>query len=336
MKLFSFCSMGAVAVVSAQNATAPSYRDELLSFHQSLVEIPSVTPAEANVGNFLIEYLTAQGFETERQFLPSSDRFNVLAWPQGRSSNRSRIVVTTHMDVVPPFFGYSRSGPDPPTAETVIAGRGTSDAKGSVAAQTIAVTELVAAGSVNGDDVMLVFVVGEEVNGDGMSHFSSVVAARGTRPDVGIFGEPTNSTLACGHKGGMSCNIVTKGLSGHSGYPASGKSANEVMMRALIKAIDADLGNTEIYGNTTVNVGVMSGGVAPNVIPNAANASLAIRVALGPQESGHIIVKDRLQEILTSVDPEAFELDCPFGFGVVETNCDVEGTCFRALMHVPA
>jgi acetylornithine deacetylase len=186
-----------------------------------------------------------------------------------------------------------------------------------------------AAGSINGDDVMLAFVVGEEVNGDGMIHFSDVMTKRNTRPSVGIFGEPTNSTLACGHKGGMACNIIAKGLSGHSGYPKSGKSANEVLMRALVKALDADLGNTERYGNTTINVGLMAGGVAPNVIPDAANASLAIRVALGPQESGHNIVKERLQEILTSVDPHAFTLDCPFGFGVVDTKCDVRGTSFR-------
>ncbi|KAF2678696.1 Zn-dependent exopeptidase [Lentithecium fluviatile CBS 122367] len=306
--------------------SAPSYRDKLLSLHQSIVEIPSISPAEADVGNFLIDYLTEQGLATERQFLPSSDRFNVLAWPEPRASNRSRIVVTTHMDVVPPYLSYSRSGPEPPTAGTVIAGRGTSDAKGSVAAQTLAVLELMATGSVKGDDVMLVFVVGEEVNGDGMIHFSDVMTERGTRPSVAIFGEPTNSTLACGHKGGMACNIFAKGISGHSGYPKSGKSANEVLMRALVKAIDADLGNSELYGNTTVNVGLMTGGIAPNVIPDAANASLAIRIALGPQESGHIIVKDRLQEILTSVDSDAFTLECPFGFGVVETKCDVDGT----------
>ncbi|KAF2010744.1 Zn-dependent exopeptidase [Aaosphaeria arxii CBS 175.79] len=305
--------------------TAPSYRDRLLSLHQSIVEIPSIYGGEAEVGNFLIDYLSEQGLATERQFLPSSERFNVLAWPQPRTSNYSRIIVTTHIDVVPPYFNYSRSGPDPPTAETVIAGRGTSDAKGAVAAQTLAVLELLSAGSITGDDVMLVFVVGEEVNGDGMLYFSAVMAERGTQPSVAIFGEPTNSTLACGHKGALACNIKVKGLSGHSGYPESGKSANEVLMRGLLKAIDTDLGKSELYGNTTINVGLMAGGIAANVIPDAANASLAIRVAIGPQDSGHTIVQDRLQEILTSVDPEAFTMECPFGFGVVDTNCDVEG-----------
>lgn len=320
--LLFFCSFAPTAV-SVQSA--PSYRAKLLSFHQSIVEIPSVSGNETAVGDFLIGYLTEQGLSTERQFLPSSKRFNVLAWPEPRASNGSRIVVTTHIDVVPPYFTYSRSGPDPPTAETVLSGRGTSDAKGAVAAQTLAVLDLMADSLIDGDDVMLAFVVGEEVNGDGMVHFSNDMAERGSRPRAAIFGEPTNNTLACGHKGGMACNVFAKGKSGHSGYPKSGKSANEVLMRALVKALDADLGNTDRYGNTTINVGVMEGGVAPNVIPAAANASLAIRVALGPQATGHNIVKGRLQEILTGIDPSAFTLECPFGYGVVDTKCDVQG-----------
>jgi acetylornithine deacetylase len=123
----------------------------------------------------------------------------------------------------------------------------------------------------------------------------------------------------------MACNVVATGESGHSGYPASGKSATEVLMRALVQAIDADLGSSTLYGNTTVNVGLLAGGIAANVIPDSANASLAIRVAIGPQDDGHNIVRERLQELLTSVDDEAFTMECPFGFGAVDTNCDVDG-----------
>ncbi|CAI6289829.1 unnamed protein product [Periconia digitata] len=318
--LFALC--GSVGV-TAQDA--PTYRDELLSFHQSIVEISSISGQETEAGDYLIDYFTEKGFSTERQFLPNSTtRFNVLAWPP-RTTNSSRIILTTHYDVVPPFFGYSRSGPDPPTAETVISGRGTSDAKGSIAAQSMALFDLLEAGTVTGDDVMLVFVVGEEVSGDGMIHYSNTVAAQNSRPDVAIFGEPTNSTLACGHKGGLACTVFAQGLAGHSGYPSSGKSANEILMRALVKAIDADLGNDERYGNTTVNVGVMAGGLAPNIIPANANASLAVRVAVGPEASGHLIVKERLEAVMAEVDPDAFTFECPFGFGAVEIDCDVDG-----------
>ena len=126
-------------ISSRSNNSAPPYRESLLSLHKSLVDFNSTSGTEAGVGQFLIDYLTERGFVAERQILPTSDpdtpRFNVVAWPSSRSSNSSKVVVTSHIDTVPPYIPYSRTGPDPPTAETVIAGRGTVDAKGSVASQ---------------------------------------------------------------------------------------------------------------------------------------------------------------------------------------------------------
>ncbi|KAH7313953.1 hypothetical protein B0I35DRAFT_280254 [Stachybotrys elegans] len=321
-----FCGFRAF-VAHAQEA--PPYREALLSLHQALVEIPSVTNSEAEVGDFLMEYLAEQGLVTERQHIPSSNdtvpRFNVIAWPEDRPAGWSRVVVTSHIDTVPPHFGYSRSGPDPPTAETVIAGRGTVDAKGSVAAQIIALTELLSEGLITGDDVMLAFVVGEEAGGAGMQHFSNIMAEQPHRPRAAIFGEPTEGNLACGHKGILGCYVSATGRAGHSGYPESGKSANEVLMRALVKALDADLGSSERYGNTTINVGELQGGIALNVIPAAATAGLLIRVAIGPEATGYQIVRERLESIFSSVDDEAFEFECPHGYGAIFLECDVEG-----------
>lgn len=119
------------------SSSAPPYRDSLISLHKSLVDFNSTTGSEADVGDFLINYLVEQGFAAERQTLPSSNnsavRFNVVAWPASRGGNSSKVVVTSHIDTVPPYIPYSRSGPEPPEADTVIAGRGTVDAKGSVA-----------------------------------------------------------------------------------------------------------------------------------------------------------------------------------------------------------
>jgi acetylornithine deacetylase len=158
---------------------APPYRDELVSLHQSLVEIESITENEAKVGEFLIDYLTEKGLVAEQQFLPTSNdsvpRFNVIAWPKTRPSGASKVVVTSHIDTVPPFIGYSRAE-GPLTKETIIKGRGTADAKGSVATQVTALLELLSKDQVDGDDVMLAFVVGEETGGAGMQYFSSVMA----------------------------------------------------------------------------------------------------------------------------------------------------------------
>jgi acetylornithine deacetylase len=174
---------------------------------------------------------------------------------------------------------------------------------------------------------MLAFVVGEEVNGDGMRAFGDFLAQ--TRPaagfDAAIFGEPTENKLACGHKGGLFCSLTAKGVPGHSGYPWLGKSANEVTIRALAKLLDTNLGSSEQYGNTTVNIGRFDGGIAANVIPESAKVGIMVRVAIGPEKEGAAVVKERILDVLNEVDDEAFDLDCAQGYGFVGCDCDVDG-----------
>lgn len=314
----------------------PPYRSDLVSLHKSLVEIPSVSGEEYDVGEFLVDYLTARGFVAQLESIPpapnasepSKPRFNVLAWPGPTRHPAPKVLVSSHIDTVPPFIPYTRTDEDP-NSDTVIAGRGSVDAKASVAAQIIALQSLLEEGRIADaeDSVMLLYVVGEETSGDGMRYFSDSRGELDPPPDfkAAIFGEPTEGRLVCGHKGITGCNITAKGRAGHSGYPSLGKSATEVLMRGLVRVLDTDLGSSEEFGNTTVNVGIIDGGVAANVIPETATALVAIRVAIGPELDGGRIVAERLQEVLRSVDEEAFEFDCKFGYGVVKCNCDVEG-----------
>lgn len=313
---------------------APSYRAELVSLHQSLVETASVTYTENAVGSFLVDYLTARDFVAKLQFLPPSNdsdgegrpRFNVLAWPGPTRQPEPSVLVTSHIDTVPPHIPYSRSDREP-NGDTVIAGRGSVDAKASVAAQIIAVVELLAAKRIDPGAVMLAFVVGEERSGDGMRYFSDALAAMEPPGDFKavIFGEPTEGKLACGHKGFFGCTITARGKAGHSGYPWLGKSATEVLMRGMVKILDTDLGSSDEFGNTTVNVGIIEGGVALNVIPEVAVARIAGRVAIGPEADGGRIVTERVGDVLKSVDADAFEIDCVNGYGVVKCACDVPG-----------
>ncbi|KAI1485890.1 Zn-dependent exopeptidase [Biscogniauxia mediterranea] len=315
------------------SAGAPTYRDDLVSLHKHLIEISSVTYTEHEVGNFLIDYLTARGFAAEPQALPPTQtndgekaRFNVLAWPGSDQHPEPKVLVSSHIDTVPPFIPYSRTD-GALTSDTLIAGRGSVDAKASVAAQITAVIALLDEGAIDPADVMLAFVVGEERAGDGMRHFSDSVAARDPpiRFRAAIFGEPTEGRLACGHKGFFGCEVTAHGHAGHSGYPWLGKSATEVLMRVLVDILDADLGSSEEFGNTTINVGTIQGGVAANVIPETAVAQIAGRVAIGPEAEGGRIVAERVQAILKSADEEAFEVECKNGYGVVKCDCDVEG-----------
>ncbi|KAI0392907.1 Zn-dependent exopeptidase [Xylariaceae sp. FL0594] len=332
---------------SSSKNDAPAYRDELVSLHKDLVDISSVTYDEYAVGNFLVDYLKERKFATEVQIVPSANttgsdaderhrsaeakpRFNVLAWPgsKPRPGSFPKVIVSSHIDTVPPFFPYSRTGDG--GDETVIGGRGSVDAKASVAAQVVAVQELLRARSVRAEDVMLLFVVGEERTGDGMRFFSETLASLDPPPPAGkikaaIFGEPTEGKLACGHKGFFGCTITAYGKAAHSGYPWLGKSANEILMRALVKILDADLGSSDEFGNTTINVGIIEGGVALNVVPEKAVARIAGRVAIGPELEGGSIVKQRVLDILSSVDKDAFETECVNGYGVVKAACDVPG-----------
>ncbi|PMB64679.1 Peptidase M20 domain-containing protein [Beauveria bassiana] len=335
----------------------PPYRTKLLALHRDLVSIDSVTGRENEVGEFLVAHLEKNGYQTSRQVLPNrSDtpadrpRFNVLAWPKRKAASLEdvsapRLLVTAHIDTVPPHIPYSIDSGEV-TVDTKIHGRGSSDTKGAVAAQIVALDELLAEGRVRGEDVMLLYVVGEEEGGDGMRHFSRVLNARcngggggaasdpaallqrlplATGFDAAIFGEPTEGKLARGHKGLIICTVKARGLAGHSGYPWLGKSANELLVRALQGLLDGDLGSSERFGRTTVNVGVMRGGVAGNVIPEAAEASLVLRVATGPQADGHEQVKQRMLEILRDVDAEAFTVEWGASFGAVPCDYDVEG-----------
>lgn len=320
---------------SKPTSKAPSYRDDLLALHKHLVETSSVTGTEHDVGDFLVDYFTSKSWHYEIESVPpknntpeGKDRFNVIAWPPSSSNGDAtrldpKVLVTSHIDVVPPHIPYSVSEGEV-TEDTVIAGRGSVDAKGSVAAQLTAVEDLLAGGELDPEDVMVLYVVGEEQGGDGMRVFSEARSSS-LHFKAAIFGEPTENKLACGHKGGMTCEVQAKGKAGHSGYPWLGKSANEVLMRGLLKMLDTDLGSSERYGNTTINVGKMEGGVALNVIPAHASASLMCRIALEPQESGHKAVMAKMEEVLASVDDEALSLECSTGGGVVACDCDVDG-----------
>ncbi|KAI1205289.1 Zn-dependent exopeptidase [Annulohypoxylon truncatum] len=314
---------------------SPSYRGDLVSLHKSLVEISSISGNESVVGNFLVDYLTARGFTVQLDAIPPSSpnadtkpRFNVIAWPGSNLHPSPKVLVSSHIDTVPPFIPYSRNDTSL-NPDTLIAGRGSVDAKASVAAQIIALESLLDSGIIAGeeDSIMLLYVVGEETSGVGMEHFSESRGNLDPAPDfkAAIFGEPTEGRLVCGHKGIFGCNITAHGHAGHSGYPWLGKSATEVLMRGLVRVLETDLGSSEEFGNTTVNIGLFEGGVAANVIPERATARLAVRVAIGPELDGAKIASDRLIEVMRSVDEEAFEFDCIYGYGVVKCDCDVEG-----------
>ncbi|TGO89162.1 hypothetical protein BPOR_0122g00100 [Botrytis porri] len=287
----------------------------LLELHKSLVEIGSITGNEHDVGAFLISYLKEQNLTVEIQdveLVESSSssgkkRQNVLAYIGDK--RQTRTLVTSHIDTVPPFWPYERRGDE-------IWGRGSVDAKASVAAQITAYQDLIAAGKIREGDVALLYVVGEETLGAGMKEANNL----GLSWETVIFGEPTELKLAAGHKGIMSLRITAKGKAGHSGYPSLGRNANAMLIPALYELGKMDLQWSEKYGNTTLNIGRVDGGVAANVIAEDAMAKLAIRIAAGTPEELRKLVLDVIEKTGQDLDVEFTQ-----GYGPVHCDSDVEG-----------
>lgn len=321
--------LGLALSASSLATPPPSYRDSLLSLHKSLVSISSISNYEAEVGDYLIKYLDSRNYTTVRQNVdpdPNSSsnatRFNVLAWPGDAEDLEAKVIVTSHIDTVPPHIPYSIDD-GPITKHTKLHGRGSVDAKASVASMITAVDQLVSANKVSQNQVALLFVVSEETSGPGMTAFDASLPAKRPFHSV-IFGEPTENKLACGHKGSLAGTIQANGVAAHSGYPEQGKNANLLLAKAVLKLDEADLGSSERFGNTTLNPAIWHGGVATNVITANATVRFLARVA-ATGSKGHDFVEKRIRQVLDEVDKDGFELHVLRGRGPVECDCDVPG-----------
>jgi acetylornithine deacetylase len=259
---------------------------------RQLVDIESISENEAAVGHFLCDYLAASDFQTEKTPVPHSagrERFNVYA---GVSADPPDIVFSTHMDTVPPFFP-SREDADH------IYGRGSCDAKGIIAAQIAAAHKLRALGV----RVGLLFVAGEERGSLGAREANK--RPRGSR--FLINGEPTDNRLALASKGVVNAVVRARGTMAHSAYPELGDSAIHKLVAALHRILQIQLPVNPEVGPSTLNIGLVQGGHAPNVIADEASATILVRL-VGP--SGKI--RASLQDAAGSDAEVEVTLEIPF------------------------
>lgn len=294
---------------------------ELLALHKKLVKIESISDNELEVGTWLASYLEDNGFTVEKQEV-AKDRYNLLAYGSKRDTT---ILLSSHIDTVPPYWPYYYN-----KTTDVIGGRGSVDAKASVAAQILAVIGLDKDGEAKilRDDISLLFVVGEETGGEGMKAFS----AWDKRPsfDIAIFGEPTEGKLVCGHKGILGFEIHVTGKAAHSGYPWLGVSANDIIVEALgaLLELRQHLPWSEKYGNTTMNFGRVVGGVAANVVAETASAKIATRLAAGTPEVVKGLIINALKDVKARAQKHGGDLELDWsgnGYAPVDINCDIDG-----------
>lgn len=230
----------------------------LFELTKSLVNMASVTGHEKACAEFVKGHLSQLGFQAE--LMPvSRDRSNVFAtW------GKPDIVLSTHMDTVPPFFPAHED-------DEHIYGRGSCDAKGILAAQVAAAERLKNDGV---EDFALLFLVGEETVSDGAREAN--LHPKGSRYIIN--GEPTENKLVIGSKGNLRFDIRARGRMAHSAYPELGVNAIDKLLDVLEDIRRIKLPVNPLLGPSTMNIGVISGGRAANVIPDEAVAQILIRV----------------------------------------------------------
>lgn len=233
---------------------------DLFSFTRQLVDIESVTGNETGVGEFLRAELQRLGYHAEEMPV-EGDRFNL--WATLAETPRPAIVFSTHMDTVPPFIASAEDSER-------IWGRGSCDAKGIIAAQIAAADRLRA----EGIHVGLLFLVGEEKDSQGAQVANQ--QPRGSRFLVN--GEPTENRLGLASKGTLRVELTARGRMAHSAYPELGESAIDKLLLALTRLRAMPLPSDPQVGPCTLNIGMIEGGRAPNVIPDFARAHLLYRL----------------------------------------------------------
>ncbi len=239
---------------------------DVFSLTRSLIDIESITGNEERVGDHVASLLSDLacrfGGRVEKIEIEPR-RHNVLA-----IFGEPVVTLSTHLDTVPPFFPARED-------DEFIWGRGACDVKGIIAAMLCAAEGLLVEGVRN---FALLFVVGEEKNSAGA--YAAGLDPRGSK--FIINGEPTGNKLALGSKGALRYELKATGRMAHSAYPELGESAIEKLLDALARIRAIELPVDAVLGPCTLNIGLLSGGRAPNVIPDAAEAALMFRLVGDP------------------------------------------------------
>lgn len=261
----------------------------VVSFTRQLVDIESITGNEGPAGDFLEGELNRLGFAA-RKIPVEGARCNVFATCPEQP--RPAIVFSTHMDTVPPFIPSREDS-------SRVYGRGSCDAKGIIAIQTAAALRLQQEGIYIG----LLFLVGEERDSLG----AKVANQQAYGSKFLVNGEPTENHVAVASKGALRVEVIASGRMAHSAYPELGESAIDKLIEALARLRAMKLPSEPGIGPCTLNIGLIEGGRAPNVIPDQARAQLLYRL-VGPSEQ----LRREITETAGNLARTEFTLEIPF------------------------
>lgn len=269
---------------------------DVVALTRELVEIESTTYNEAAVMEFVAGRLCERGWSVETMEVPQpvesgieAKRWNVYAGPE---TGAPKLVFSTHLDTVPPYVPFREDA-------DYLYGRGVCDAKGIAAAQIAAAERLRAEGFAVG----LLFVAGEERDSAGAKVANA--QAKGSRWLIN--GEPTENRLAVASKGALRAVVRATGRMAHSAYPELGESAVHKLVEALGRMMEISLPVTEDVGESTLNIGQIAGGRAPNVIADEASAQVLVRLVGDSAET-----RTALMQAAEGLAVVEFPLEIPF------------------------
>jgi acetylornithine deacetylase/succinyl-diaminopimelate desuccinylase family protein len=262
-----------------------------------LIALPSVNPAflpprhpnagEKRVADFLASVAARAGLEVEFQKVVLADshrgRSNLIARLTPRNKIRQTILLAPHLDTV----GAGGTKFIPQRKNGRLYGRGACDTKGSVAAMLSALCELADATS-RPQETEIVFagLIDEENAQAG----SRALAKSKFKADLAIVGEPTKLQVVTAHKGSLWLELETCGKAAHGATPQFGKNAIHEMSR-IVNLLETDYAaglrkrKHPLFGAATINVGTISGGTQPNIVPDHCAISIDRRTLPGETEA---------------------------------------------------
>lgn len=258
-----------------------------------LIALPSVNPAflpanhpnagEKCVADFLASVAAKAGLEVDLQkVLPG--RSNIIARLLPKNKIRQTILLAPHMDTV----GADGTRFIPQRKNGRLHGRGACDTKGSVAAMLVSLCELANSKSRPLEtEIVFAGLIDEENAQAG----SRALVATSFKADLAIVGEPTQLQVVTAHKGSLWLQLETRGQAAHGATPQLGKNAVHEMAR-VVESLETDYAaqlrrrKHRLLGVGTVNVGKISGGTQPNIVPDACVIEVDRRTLPGETEAG--------------------------------------------------
>ncbi|MEP7088258.1 MAG: M20/M25/M40 family metallo-hydrolase [Gemmatimonadota bacterium] len=280
---------------------------DVVSLAEALIAAPSLTGAEAPAVELAAAWLRDRDWRVTLQTV-SPDRANIWA-----SRGLGSVTLSTHLDTVPPYIAPARVG-------TQLSGRGACDAKGIAAAMMTAAQALADEGE---ERVDLLLVVGEEKSSDGARAANLLPATSRYL----VNGEPTEGRLASGAKGSMHVTVRTHGRAAHSAYPELGASAITPMLALLATLEELELPADPLLGATSINVGTLRAGREANIVPDAAEAHLMVRLVGDPAIVREILGRWALGraelEFAPHIPAQHFHMMPGFDSGAVSYTSDI-------------